>query len=95
MAACCAILEAAQAAITSNSASFPTCYGSEFILRDLDLRADTNDVILSFPRPCKPTDNGIIEAFNSKLRAACLNAHWFMSLAYAREKLEDRRRHYN
>jgi hypothetical protein len=29
MAACCAILEAAQAAITLNGASFPTCYGTE------------------------------------------------------------------
>jgi hypothetical protein len=31
MAACCAILEAAQAAITFNSALFPTCYGPEYI----------------------------------------------------------------
>lgn len=43
----------------------------------------------------KPTDNGFIEAFNSRIRAECLNAHWFMSLADAREKLEDWRRHYN
>jgi hypothetical protein len=28
--ACCAILEAAQAAITFNSALFPTCYGIQF-----------------------------------------------------------------
>lgn len=69
--------------------------GSEFISRDLDLWAYANDVILDFSRPGKPTDNGFIEAFNSKLRAECLNAHWFMSLADAREKLEDWRRHYN
>ncbi|MFY2822381.1 IS3 family transposase [Ruegeria sp. MALMAid1280] len=69
--------------------------GSEFISRDLDLWAYTNDVTLDFSRPGKPTDNGFIEAFNSKLRAECLNAHWFMSLADAREKLEDWRRHYN
>jgi len=30
MAACCAILGAAQAAMTFNSASFPTCYGIQF-----------------------------------------------------------------
>ncbi len=30
MAACCAILGAAQAAITINGASLPTCYGTEF-----------------------------------------------------------------
>ena len=69
--------------------------GSEFVSRDLDLWAYANDVTLDFSRPGKPTDNGLIEAFNGKLRAECLNAHWFMSLADAREKLEDWRRHYN
>ena len=69
--------------------------GSEFISRDLDLWAYANDVTLDFSRTGKPTDNVFIEAFNSKLRAECLNAHWFMSLADAREKLEDWRKHYN
>ena len=41
------------------------------------------------------TDNAFIEAFNSKLRSECLNAHWFLSLQYACEKLEAWRRHYN
>lgn len=68
--------------------------GSEFISRDLDLCAYANDVTLDFSRPGKPTDNGFIEAFNSKLRAECLNAHWFMDLADAREKLEAWRRDY-
>lgn len=26
----------------------------------------------------KPTDNAFIEAFNGRLRAECLNTHWFM-----------------
>ncbi len=69
--------------------------GSEFISRDLDLWAYVNKVTLDFSRPGKPTDNGFIEAFNSKLRSECLNANWFMTLADAREKLEDWRRHYN
>ena len=72
MAACCAILEAAQAAITFNGALFPTCYGSEFISRDLDLWAYANNVTLDFSRTSKPADDGFIEAFNSKLRAECL-----------------------
>ncbi len=67
--------------------------GSEFISRDLDLWAYPKDVTLDFSRPGKLTDNGFIEAFNSKLRAECLNAHWFMSFADARSKLEDRRMH--
>lgn len=69
--------------------------GSEFVSRDLDLWAYANGVTLDFSRPGKPTDNGYIEAFNSKLRAECLNAHWFLTLADARQKLEDWRRDYN
>ena len=46
-------------------------------------------------QPGKPMQNGIVETFNSKFRTECLNAHWFMTLADAREKLEDWRRDYN
>lgn len=69
--------------------------GTEFVSRDLDLWAYTHNVVLDFSRPGKPTDNAFIEAFNGRLRAECLNAHWFMSLADAREKLEWWRRDYN
>ena len=69
--------------------------GSEFISRDLDLWAYAHDVILDFSRPGKPTDNAFIEAFNGRLRAECLNAHWFLSLDDARKKLEAWRRDYN
>jgi putative transposase len=69
--------------------------GSEFISRDLDLWAYANNVVLDFSRPGKPTDNGFIEAFNGRFRAECLNAHWFLTLADAREKLEAWRRDYN
>lgn len=40
-------------------------------------------------------DNAFIEAFNGRFRAVCLNAHWFLSLADAVEKLEDWRKDYN
>jgi putative transposase len=63
--------------------------------RDLDLWAYANEVTLDFSQPGKPTDNGFIEAFNSKLRAECLNAHWFTNLADAREKVDAWRRDYN
>jgi putative transposase len=66
--------------------------GSEFISRDLDLWAYQNDVTLDFSRPGKPTDNAFIESFNGRFRAECLNTHWFLSLADAREKLEHWRR---
>jgi putative transposase len=63
--------------------------GSEFVLRDVDLWAYAHNVTLDFSRPGKPTDNAFIEAFNSKVRSECLNAHWFMSLDDSRSKLED------
>lgn len=61
--------------------------GSEFISRDLDLWAYLDQG--------KPTDNAFIEAFNSKITAECLNAHWFLTLDDARSKMEDWRRYYN
>jgi len=69
--------------------------GSEFISRDLDLWAYANNVILDFSRPGKPIDNAYIEAFNGRFRAECLNAHWFLTLDDARQKIEDWRNYYN
>ena len=69
--------------------------GTEFVSRDMDLWAYQKGVILDFSRPGKPTDNAFIEAFNGRLRAECLNTHWFMSMPDASEKLESWRRDYN
>jgi len=69
--------------------------GSEFISRDLDLWAYQHDVTLDFRRPGKPTDNAFIESLNGKFRTECLNAHWFLGLEDAREKLEAWRIDYN
>ena len=69
--------------------------GSEFVSRDLDLWAYRHGVTLDFSRPGKPTDNAFIEAFNGRFRAECLNQHWFLTLADAREKMEAWRRYYN
>jgi hypothetical protein len=52
-------------------------------------------VEIDFSRPGKPTDNAFIEAFNARLRAECLNASWFLSLADARGRIEEWRCHYN
>jgi putative transposase len=69
--------------------------GPQFTGRMLDQWAHLNGVEIDFYRPGKPTDNAHIEAFNSRLRAECLNASWFLSLANARERLEAWRRDYN
>jgi putative transposase len=52
-------------------------------------------VTLDFSRPGKPTDNAFVESFNGRLRDECLNAHWFLSLADAKAKIEAWRRQYN
>lgn len=69
--------------------------GSEFVSKDMDLWAYQRGVTLDFSRPGKPTDNAFIEAFKSRFRAECLNAHWLLTLADAAEKLEAWRRDYN
>ena len=69
--------------------------GTEFTGRVLDLWAHQNGVKLQFSRPGKPTDNAMIETFNAKVRAECLNLHWFESLEEAQKMLELWRRDYN
>ena len=69
--------------------------GSEFISKALDKWAYENQVVLDFSRPGKPTDNAYIESFNGSFRDECLNAHWFLSLSDAREKIEAWRQDYN
>jgi putative transposase len=69
--------------------------GSEFRSKVLDQWSYLNKVELDFSRPGKPTDNAMIESFNSRFRTECLNEHWFLSLEDAREIIENWRCHYN
>lgn len=52
-------------------------------------------VVLDFLRPGKPVDNAFIESFNGRFRGECLKRHWFLTLADAREGMEDWCRDYN
>jgi putative transposase len=69
--------------------------GPEFISKDLDRWAYWNHVELDFSRPGKPSDNALVEAFNSRFRQECLNQHWFLSLEDARTKLSAWQIEYN
>ena len=69
--------------------------GPEFSCRRLDQWAYLNGVELDFSRPGKPMDNGLIEAFNGRLRQECLNESWFLSLEDALERVEAWRQEYN
>ena len=42
-----------------------------------------------------PPDNAHVESFNGTLRSECLDAHWFASLADAKQIIEAWRREYN
>ena len=69
--------------------------GPQFTSRVLDQWAYYNGVVLDFIRPGKPTDNAVMEAFNSRFRQECLNEHWFVSVADAQVRVELWRKHYN
>jgi putative transposase len=69
--------------------------GPEFAGRLLDQWAYLNKIELDFSRPGKPSDNAYIEAFNSRIRQECLNAAWFLSMADARQRINEWRIHYN
>jgi len=69
--------------------------GPEFAGRALDAWAHDHGLRLDFTRPGKPTDNAYIESFNGKLRAECLDQHWFVSVDDARAKLQAWRIDYN
>lgn len=69
--------------------------GPEFTSKALDEWAARNHIKLLFSRPGTPTDNPYIEAFNGRLRAECLDQHWFTSLEDARHTIEAWRKEYN
>jgi putative transposase len=85
MAACCATSKAAQAAITFNSASFPTCYGTEFTSNAILEWAEKMKVKWHYIAPGKPMQNGNCEAFNGRMRDELLNETLFFGIDHARD----------
>jgi putative transposase len=69
--------------------------GPEFIGRALDEWAYRRGVKLFFITPGKPVENMYMESFNGRLRDECLNLHYFTSLEYARQIIEEWRVDYN
>jgi hypothetical protein len=57
-------------------------------MRTLSWRSATLRPCAIVSRPGNPTDNALIESFNGRLRAECLNENWFLSLEDAEEKIE-------
>jgi putative transposase len=69
--------------------------GPEFVGRAVDGFAYKAGVKLHFIRPGKPVENAYAESFNGKFRDECLNEHWFLDMADARQKIEAWRVDYN
>ena len=69
--------------------------GTEFTSKALDEWAYRRGVKLDYTRPGKPTDNGLIESFNGRLRDEFLNVNEFVTMHDAREKLKARQDDYN
>ena len=62
--------------------------GPEFRSATLAQWAATRGVHLHFSDPGKPVQNAYAESFNGRLRDACLNEHWCVSLADAIAPIE-------
>ena len=69
--------------------------GTEFTSKALDEWAWRRGVKLDYIRPGKPTDNGLIESFNGRLRDEFLNVNEFITMQDAREKLKAWQHDYN
>ncbi|MFZ3583578.1 integrase core domain-containing protein [Loktanella sp. DJP18] len=78
-----------------SASAIPKLSGSTAAANSSPATAYANVLTLDVSRPGRPTGHGFIEAINSKLQSECLNAHWFISLADSKEKLETLRRHTN
>ena len=62
--------------------------GPELISRVLEQWAHQHHVTLHFIDPGKPMQNGHCESFHGRVRDECLNEHWFLGLADARQIVE-------
>lgn len=70
-------------------------HGPEFEGQVLDEWAYRRGVTLNFIRPGRPVENAYVESFNGRFRDECLNEHWFLTMAHAREVIERWRIEYN
>ena len=69
--------------------------GPELIGRALEQWAYDHTVTLHFIDPGKPIQNAHCESFHGRVRDECLNEHWFLSLADARQLVAAWRQDYN
>jgi len=76
------------AALRGRPKSITVDNGTEFTCRALDDWAYRHGVKLDYTQPGKPTDNGLIESFNGRLRDEFLYVHEFITLYDLREMMQ-------
>jgi putative transposase len=69
--------------------------GPEFRSRVFDAWAYEHGVVVGFIQPGKPAQNAFGESFNGKMRNEWLKAHWWRTIAEARDGNEEFRRIHN
>ena len=69
--------------------------GKECCGRAMLTWAPTQGLTLRLIEPGKPNQNAYIECFNGRFRDACLNEHWFTTLAHAQILIDAWRGAYN
>jgi putative transposase len=69
--------------------------GSELTSKEMFFWSRHTGVKLHFIQPGKPTQNAFVESFNGKFRDTCLNQHWLLDLAAARQTINAFTAHYN
>ena len=79
----------------AKAASFPRCYGPEFVARELRKWLANLGTGTLHIEPGSPWENGYCESFNGKLRDECLNGEIFYSLKEAQVVIEQWRVEYN
>ncbi len=69
--------------------------GPEFRSNTFLRWAFRNKIQVQLIEPGKPTQNALIESFNGRMRAECLNQQWFFSLSHAEKVTGEWRDFYN
>lgn len=88
-------LRATRVAATSKQHFFPTCYGPEFVAKDVRAWIEAVGARAAFIEPGSPGENGYVEDFNARFRDALLDRDIFYALREAQIIIEGWGKHYN
>ena len=76
-------------------ASFPRCYGPEFIARAIQRWLATRQIAPLYIAPGSPWENGYSESFNSRMKAEFADREVFASLVEAKVLGAEYKRYWN